>query len=429
MKKAAHRRKEAKNLVAPRMSISRPDLQSIISTMPSQPQQQFQSPLTKESSKYIDCYKMLGVSMDAEPDEIKRAFRKKAMIYHPDRLGEDASEAQRKEYQERYMDLQTACKTLLQPRKRKAYDVTYVSKFSDFKNVERDVGYEHVGLEHDCVMLDEETGEAVLDLDAFNRKFEKQAEQQAETEAKRELEEEHGFTSSKTFADVQSAYEQALKDREDDQVYAPDDTLRNMLSDPSLSAHERARRFNAAFRMAADVTNAYTSPGTGMESMEDARKYDHVPDAFNQYGGSTSVGMVEFDPDSGSVGNVNGFSGVGVFDGEKLVEGFDASGVDFTQVDYDKYADNPEDVEPMHADDLAKRLAQYEEETAALQPPGSDTGAQEAFFKHEEFATQQLHRELAEQHGLDIEEICQPFADSLPQPDQQQQEQEKEEDA
>lgn len=365
--------------------------------------------LTRETSKYIDCYKMLGVSMDAEADEIKRAFQKKAMIYHPDRLGDDASDKQRKEYEERYMDLQAACRTLLQPRKRKAYDVTYISKFSDFKNVERDAGYEQLGLEHDCMTLNKETGEPMIDLDAFNRKFEQQAEQEDETNAKRELQEEHGFTSSKTFADVQSAYEKALRDRDDEQVYAPDDTLRNMLADPSLSDEERLRRFNAAFKMAANVTNAYTSPGTGMESLEDAQRYDNVPMAFNQ----CAVGMVEFDPDTGTIDDhANRFSGYGIFDGEKLVEGFDTAGVDFTQVDYDRYADNPEDVAPMSADDMASRLALYETETTALTSVDKDS----EFFKHEEFATEQLHRELAEQHGIEVSELCQPFADMLPTP-------------
>lgn len=50
-----------------------------------------------------DAYKVLGISPDATDDEVRRAYRKMALQYHPDRvatLGEDVKEASKKKFQE-----------------------------------------------------------------------------------------------------------------------------------------------------------------------------------------------------------------------------------------------------------------------------------------------------------------------------------------
>ena len=63
-----------------------------------------------------DYYKVLGVSKDAKPEQIKKAFRKIARDNHPDsHPGDKAAEARFKEASE-------ANDVLSDPRKRKEYD-------------------------------------------------------------------------------------------------------------------------------------------------------------------------------------------------------------------------------------------------------------------------------------------------------------------
>jgi len=70
-----------------------------------------------------DLYSVLGVSREATADEIKRAYRKLARKYHPDRnQGDKGSE-------ERFKEVQEAYDTLSDPEKRKQYDAGGISGF------------------------------------------------------------------------------------------------------------------------------------------------------------------------------------------------------------------------------------------------------------------------------------------------------------
>ena len=67
-------------------------------------------------SQKRDCYEILGIARDASEDQVKKAYRKLARTWHPDRNpGDTAAEA-------KFKDIGEAYGVLSDPEQRKKYD-------------------------------------------------------------------------------------------------------------------------------------------------------------------------------------------------------------------------------------------------------------------------------------------------------------------
>lgn len=73
-----------------------------------------------------DFYKILGVSKDASQDEIKKAFKKLSLKWHPDKFS-NKSENEQKEAEEKFKEISEAYETLSDKNKREAYDNPYAN--------------------------------------------------------------------------------------------------------------------------------------------------------------------------------------------------------------------------------------------------------------------------------------------------------------
>ena len=69
--------------------------------------------------QFKDYYQILGVKPDASLDEIKKAYRRLALKYHPDKNPGD------KQAEEKFKDIAEAYDVLSDPEKRKKYDMIY----------------------------------------------------------------------------------------------------------------------------------------------------------------------------------------------------------------------------------------------------------------------------------------------------------------
>uniref|UniRef100_A0A667ZBA5 DnaJ homolog subfamily C member 7-like n=1 Tax=Myripristis murdjan TaxID=586833 RepID=A0A667ZBA5_9TELE len=77
--------------------------------------------LELKKSKRKDYYKVLGVGKNATDDEIKKAYRKRALMHHPDRHSAATPEVQ-KEEEKKFKEVGEAFTVLSDPKKKVRYD-------------------------------------------------------------------------------------------------------------------------------------------------------------------------------------------------------------------------------------------------------------------------------------------------------------------
>lgn len=89
-----------------------------------------------------DYYEILGVNKDATEEDIKKAFRKSALKYHPDRNPGD------KEAEDKFKEINEAYQVLSDPQKRSQYDQFGTADFNgqgfDFSNYEGFGGFSDI---------------------------------------------------------------------------------------------------------------------------------------------------------------------------------------------------------------------------------------------------------------------------------------------
>ncbi|TBU49180.1 hypothetical protein BD309DRAFT_852171, partial [Dichomitus squalens] len=67
-------------------------------------------------------YEILGVTKEATPEEVRKAYRKRALQTHPDRLPQNVSPADKKAAEEQFRLVNNAYEVLNNPENRKLYD-------------------------------------------------------------------------------------------------------------------------------------------------------------------------------------------------------------------------------------------------------------------------------------------------------------------
>ena len=89
--------------------------------------------LALKRSKWKDYYKILGVERGANDDEIRKAYRKRALVHHPDKHA-SKSEDEKVEQEKKFKEIGEAYAILSDPKKRARYDSGQDLEDVEFEN-------------------------------------------------------------------------------------------------------------------------------------------------------------------------------------------------------------------------------------------------------------------------------------------------------
>jgi curved DNA-binding protein CbpA len=174
-----------------------------------------------ESIKFKDYYDLLNVDKEATLDQIKKAFMKKALMWHPDKASTDQ---QKEAFSKVYEELQKAYKILSNEDSRRQYNDSQQATNIDLAKAERDLSYIR-STEYTKI-----TPEGVkFDLDSFIKDFESVKHEKEDISLTNSL----GWSISQTRPDGSTLlycpskeitrldYESYLKQREEDDNRPP----------------------------------------------------------------------------------------------------------------------------------------------------------------------------------------------------------------
>ncbi len=90
-------------------------------------------------AQHKDYYEVLGVPRTASELEIKKAYKEKSKLYHPDLVGQrqDLSLEEKRQFEEKFKELANAYSVLSNPEKRKIYDATGEYKEKDHAKAQK----------------------------------------------------------------------------------------------------------------------------------------------------------------------------------------------------------------------------------------------------------------------------------------------------
>ncbi|POM60775.1 DnaJ domain containing hypothetical protein [Phytophthora palmivora] len=90
-----------------------------------------------------DLYELLGVSSSATASQMKRAYRKLSLKYHPDKQTEETREAMKEEF----VKITNAYRVLSDPERREKYDVYGIADEQGFANFDEATRFAEDGVE------------------------------------------------------------------------------------------------------------------------------------------------------------------------------------------------------------------------------------------------------------------------------------------